>query len=140
MPEHETPQQAGLVGTLTQLIKRLRSQPLVFALGVLLVLAIAATVAIDALRALTVPAVVIFALGLLAWLAVELPKAVSRRRTGTTVHVRARDVGASGRVSGIEGLPPSASPPSVTADAERIDGSVTGARYGTSAADDTSRR
>lgn len=122
----EPPYQSA-VGVVAQ---RLTSQPLLFGFGVLLLLVVVAASAVDVLRVLMVPALVIFVVGALVWLAVELPKARRRSTPTAGVRVRARDIGAQGTVAGIEGLPATYAPPSVDVEAGGyVDGTVRGVGY-----------
>ncbi|MFX0196305.1 MAG: hypothetical protein ACFFCW_09310 [Candidatus Hodarchaeota archaeon] len=91
----------GLVQALKAIISRLTSQPLLFGLGVLIVLAILSTFAIDALIQLRLPAIVIFVVGIGAWLIVEIKRA-NKSKKKTKVRLRAREI--EGTVKGIEGL------------------------------------
>jgi hypothetical protein len=129
--ENQESKSSSLVSVLGQLARQLRSQPLVFSLAILILLVIAGSLGAESLAALRVPALVIFGVGLLVWLVVELPKAKSRSiRTQKGISVRASNVGKSGKVSAIEGLPASKSAPSdVKMDVEDIDGNVAGVRY-----------
>ena len=135
-------QDSDLVTVLDQLARRLRSQPLVFGLAILVVLVIAGSLALESLKALRVPALIIFGVGLLAWLIIEIPKArAASARPQKGIAVKTRDVGKAGRVTGIEGLPASkAAPSQVRVDAERIEGDVAGARYATSQTEEESRK
>jgi hypothetical protein len=121
---------SGLITVLGELVRRLQSQPLIFGLGILLLLVIAGSLTIESLATLRIPALIIFVLGLLVWLVAEVRKmpSNSKLRSGG-VNLRARDVGKSGKVTGIEGLPPSKDPPAVDLDAEHVEGDVAGARY-----------
>src|SRR5882762_6256094 len=96
----ESPLGQGLVAV----IERLRSPPLLFALGVLVVLGLAASVSVEALSVLRYPALALAAIGLAAWLA---PQFLRRGGGGGTssVKLQVKKVGATGRVSGIENLP-----------------------------------
>jgi flagellar biosynthesis protein FliQ len=95
---------AGLTGTLERVIERLREPPLLFALGVFIVLAIVAALSIDALTLLWIPALILAIIAMVLWLA---PILIEKRtsRAGTRVRLRAEDVGETGTVKGIEGLP-----------------------------------
>lgn len=125
---------SSLVTVLSELVRRLRSQPLVFGVAILVLLVIAGSQATNSLAALRVPALIIFGVGVLVWLIVELPRARSAAAAPLKkgINVRTRDVGKTGRVTGIEGLPASRSAPtSVDVDAERVEGDVAGARFTT---------
>lgn len=124
---------SGLGQSLGEVIKRLTSQPLLFSIAILLVLAIVASLAIDAMNKLLWPALFIFVVGLLIWLAVELPKVRASAATGFTssrVKVTARDVGNEGSVVGIEGLPQKKdAPDEIEVEGKKVDGRVAGVRF-----------
>lgn len=93
-----------LTGALERVIERLRAPPLLFALGVLIVLAIVAALSVQALALLWLPALALAVIALLVWL-IPLLRKGRGRRAGTRVRLRAEDVGKTGTVKGIEGLP-----------------------------------
>ena len=132
-PDKDAREGSGLVRVLGEIVRRLKSQPLVFALGTLLLLVIAASLASNALSALTTPALVIFIGAMLVWLVSEFSRAkaaFASKRQGGSVTVNARSVKGKGEVVGIEGLPASkAAPSDVTVKAEHIEGRVGGVRY-----------
>jgi hypothetical protein len=121
----------GLAGALGTVARRLKSQPLVFAFGVILILAIVGSRAVEALRFLLIPAVIIFMVGLGVWLASEfLRRGRGTERSARGVDVHARDVSPTGSVVGIEGLPAkNAAPGNVQVSGQRIEGAVRGVVY-----------
>lgn len=119
---------------LGHLVQRLKSQPLLLALGVLLILANVATASVDALRVLLPAAVVIFAVAVTAWVAIEIVR--FRRRPadagGTRIHVSARRVGRSGEVIGVDDTSdaPASGSTNVTIKADGVQGRVVGVQKG----------
>jgi hypothetical protein len=107
-PSSERPKGSGpgpvepLTGALVKVIERLREPPLLFALGVLIVLAVVAAISVEALTFLWIPALLLTVVALAAWV---LPRGSSRQpKSGAHVRIRARGVGSTGVVTGIEGL------------------------------------
>lgn len=93
-----------LIGSLNRVVQGLRAQPLLFGLGVLIVLALVASFSLEALSLLRFPAIVIAVVGLVAWVVVRRT-AVRRQRPSTRVRIAAEGVGEKGKVTGIEGRP-----------------------------------
>jgi hypothetical protein len=93
-----------LSGALLRVVSRLREPPLLFALGVLIILAIVAAVSVDGLALLWIPAVCLTVIALAAWL-IPLVSTKGRHRGETRVRLRGKDVAAGGVVMGIDGLP-----------------------------------
>jgi hypothetical protein len=125
---------AGTMDVLKQLAARLEAPPLVYGLAGLLVLVIIAGFSIDTLSLVAWPAVAVFVLGLIAWVALEWRKlhsadAARQLDAEVQVDVQARDVGRRGSVTGVEGMPTSRDGGKVRVEAERIEGRVTGVRY-----------
>lgn len=89
---------------LAALVQRLRSQPLLLALGVALVLATVATASVEGLRVLLPGVVVVTVVAIAAWLTVELVRLRSRRASGgdELVRLSARGVSDTGEVIGID--------------------------------------
>jgi hypothetical protein len=122
--ESQATPQPGLTDVLLEATRKLTSQPLIYGVAVLLILAIAAGIAVDGLRLLLIPTLAVFVVGVLVWLASEYfrlqDKAVRVRATrlgkgasvggvtgvtsssGLDVGVQAKDVGDDARVVGIE--------------------------------------
>jgi hypothetical protein len=120
------------MSVLALIVQRLNSQPLLFALGVLLLLVVAAGLTTNALAVLVWPALAIFVVGSVAWLAVELRNAGRATPTAPNagVELRARGVGKGGSVTGIKGMPPSMAPPErIKLDAKDVEGQTTAVDY-----------
>jgi hypothetical protein len=95
-PESTSP--LGLSSVLLEATRRLTSQPLIYGVAILLVLAIAAGIAVDGLRLLLIPALAVFVVGVLVWLASEY-----FRLQDKAVKVRATRLGRGARVGGVTG-------------------------------------
>jgi hypothetical protein len=93
-----------LSGVLKSIVERLREPPLLFALGVLVVLAIVAALSVKALHILWIPAVALAVIALAAWL-ISSVRGKRESSAGARVRLRAKDIGEKGVVHGIEGLP-----------------------------------
>jgi len=120
------------------LARSLKSQPLILALGVVLVLATVATATVDALRALLPGVVGISVLAIAAWTLVELARLRREQCSGVDeqVSVSARGVGKTGEVIGVEDQSDAvgnAGRMSVRIEAKDIQGRVAGVRRGKSA-------
>lgn len=121
--KRQRPDRPSLRGVLLDASRRLTSQPLIYGLAVLLVLTIITSAAVERANALLVPAITIFALGVLAWLAAEYMRQrerinISAERLGKGAEVvgatgastaegigvklKAKDIGDRARVIGIE--------------------------------------
>lgn len=143
-PGNKPAESESLSAVLRVVAQRLNSQPMLFGLGILLLLVIVGGVLADQLSILILPALVIFIVGALGWLIIELPKAraAARPQAPTAaptagIEVHARGVGEKGTVIGIEGLPPTrAVKGQVKISAEDIQGNVRGARYARSQEDE----
>lgn len=89
-------------------MQRLKSQPLLLVLGVLMVLAAVATASVDALRALLPATVAIVTVAIAAWVTVELVRHSRRTPRGNRerVQVSAQRVGRTGEVIGVDDQAP----------------------------------
>jgi len=119
---------------LGHLVQRIKSQPLLLAVAVLLILANLAAVSVEALRALLPAALTVFVVAILAWVGVELLRL--RRRpsvaAGEKVRIAARKIGKSGEVLGVDdesGATPGGSV-DVTLKVQDVQGKVVGVRRG----------
>lgn len=119
---------------LAHLIRRLQSQPLLLALGFLLVLANVATASVEALRALLPAALTLFGVAVVVWLVVEIVR--FRRQPAAigdeSVRVSARRISREGEVVGIDdqsGATPGGST-QVRIKADGVQGRVVGVRRG----------
>jgi hypothetical protein len=143
-PKDSHPAEAGSLPTVLEAIaKRLTAQPMLFGLGVLVLLSIAAGVLRDRLNVLIVAALAIFVIATGTWFSLELVKARAAKRdstphgkadagtvrSGVHVEVTADRVGKTGSVVGIEGLPTSVRELGVRVAGTNNEGNVTGARY-----------
>jgi hypothetical protein len=72
MKETKVPQTQ--TGAVVEVVRRLKSQPLVFAFGVILLLVMAASTASDSLRYLLWPALAVFVIGSRIWVVAELAR------------------------------------------------------------------
>jgi len=99
-----SPEISTLTGPLERVIEKLHAPPFLFTLGVLIILAIIAALSIEALTLLWIPALILAIFALIAWLAPNFLKK-SKSRAKTRVRLRADDIGETGTVKGIEGLP-----------------------------------
>ena len=128
--EDDDPAKKGLSSVLIEISRKLDSPPLLFALGVLVVLATIASLLIDDAQLLIWAFLLVVVVALISWIA---GKFIDNRKSRSIadVDVRATKVGEKGRVTGIEGLPPTpgTAPPTVAVKAEKIDGHVSGAKY-----------
>lgn len=119
-----------------EVVRRLKSQPLVFAFGVILLLVMAASTASGSLRYLLWPALAVFVIGSLIWVVAELARIRARKDSTAkkgSINVHATAVGKTGVVTGIEGMPASqAAPSSVDVSGKDIEGKVSGVSYGRS--------
>jgi Mg2+/citrate symporter len=116
--------QEGLTNVLVEVVHRLKSQPLLFGLGIVLLLVILASFAIDALHAILIPATLIFVIGVFAWMINEYLRIKAK-----DVDVEAHNVGKRGSVKGVTGLENKYSPPKTKVKADKIDGIVIGVEY-----------
>ena len=120
--------------SLRYLVQRIKSQPLLVAVGVLLILANLAAVSIEGLRALLPAAIAIFVVGVAAWMIVELARFRRRGRSpdGDDVRVAAQRIGKGGEVLGIDDASETSSTgaTSVKVKATDVQGQVIGIRRG----------
>jgi hypothetical protein len=127
-PKNEAP------GALAHLAQRLKSQPLLLALGVVIVLAPVATTSVEGLRALLPATVAIAVVAIVAWTTVELVRRARAGRAagGEDVQVSAKRVARTGEVIGVDDAAPEASGGNVSVklDASDIQGRVVGVRRG----------
>ncbi|WP_257449677.1 hypothetical protein [Archangium lipolyticum] len=95
---------ADIPDAINTVATRLKSQPLLLALGVILVLAIVATSVLEALQPLLPAAVVVFALALVAWGLGEVlqHRGESRRAGGRDVRLDAARIRKGATVSGVD--------------------------------------
>ncbi len=127
----------------TVIARRLQSQPLLFGFGIFILLVAVAGSAVDTLKILQWPAIIIFSIGSAVWLIAEFLKFKSQQKTtdvtykeqhyqardGADLRVQAKKVGKSGSVSLVEGAPSDMKINSINADVEGIQGSVKGVVY-----------
>jgi hypothetical protein len=122
----------GQQPVLAALVQRLRSQPLLLALGMALVLATVAAASVEGLRVLLPGVVVVTIVAIGAWLTVELVRLRHRRAGGDeSVRLSARGVSETGEVIGIDdesGGP--AGGTQVNLRAKDVSGRVVGVRRG----------
>jgi len=119
---------------LLHLVQRLKSQPLLLAVAVLLILASVATASVEGLRAMLPWALAIFAVAIVAWVVVELAR-FRRHSSGAEagkVQVSAKRVGQTGEVYGVddESGASATGSSSVNIKAEDVQGRVVGVRRG----------
>lgn len=128
---------------ITVIARRLKSQPLLFGFAILFLLVAVAGTAIDALKILQWPAIIIFVLGSAVWLIAEYLYLKSQKSAtatsntekrpqesgGADLRVQAKRVAKSGSVSLVEGAPSDMKIDSLDADVEDIHGSVKGVVY-----------
>jgi hypothetical protein len=129
----ERPEGADHASVMSALVQRLRSQPLLLALGVALALATVATASVEGLRVLLPGVVVVTIVAIGAWLTTELVRLRGRRAAGggEQVHLSARNVTETGEVIGIDdesGGP--AGGAQVRLGAKDVSGRVVGVRRG----------
>jgi hypothetical protein len=133
-PEPAESHPASNSTALEHLVRRLRSQPMLLAVAVLLILASVASASIDRLRVLLPAALTIFIVAVVAWIIVELVGywRGASAGDGEDVRVSARRVGRAGEVYGVDDQSdaPAAGSVKVRLDAEDIEGRVTGVRRG----------
>ena len=119
---------------LRHLVQRLKSQPLLLALGALMILATVATASVEALRSLLPAAVTIVIVAMIVWAVIEV---IRFRRPppadqNENVVVDARQVGQTGEVIGVDdqSATSSRSGASVKLKARDITGRVVGIQRG----------
>lgn len=117
---------SSLGSALKSIISKLREPVFLFALGIIIVLAIVASLSVDALKVFMIPALLLAAFTLSIWL---IPKLVNKKENSSGVHVKlkAKNVGNQGKVKGIEGLPMNdTSNLKVDMNVKNIDGEIVG--------------
>ena len=121
-------------GPLAHLVQRLKSQPLLLVLGVVIVLAPVATASVEGLRALLPATAALTVVAIVAWTTVELVRRAraGRAADGEDVRVSAKRVARTGEVIGVDDEAPEAAGGSVSVklDATDIQGRVVGVRRG----------
>jgi len=126
---------AGIPTAINTVANRLKSQPLLLALGVVLVLAVVATSVSGALRPLLPAVVVVFALALVAWGLGEIlrHRRAPRRAEGRDVRLDAAHIRKGATVLGVDERTRTARATSrdkVRLKARDVGGEVTGIRIG----------
>jgi len=131
MPEKETPsaQQEETINVLSEVIKKLTSQPLLYGTGILLILVMVASIASNFLSMLLWPTMIIFVVGLGAWLTIEITKIKKKSPSRKGIDIDAKNVLEGGSVKGIKNMPKSASASDVKIQADNIGGEVSGIEY-----------